>query len=127
MERYAGIVIKMKIKIIVTVMAISLLLVLSGCGPSLDEFAKCVTKSGMSLYGTYWCPHCQNMKKSFGNSLKYINYIECDDKHPKGNAEKCRQDGIEGYPTFIFGDGMRLSGEMSLELIADKTKCKLPK
>ncbi|MFC1722811.1 hypothetical protein ACFL0V_01600 [Nanoarchaeota archaeon] len=113
-------------KTLLTITILVLLLLLPGCGPSLDDFAKCVTESGMTLYGTYWCPHCQNVKKSFGSSIQFINVIECDANGPDGNPEKCEKDGVQAYPTFIFGDGLRVEGELTLELIADKTGCTLP-
>ncbi len=115
-------------KIITTLFLITLLLFLTGCDkPNLDSFAKCVSESGMTIYGTYWCPHCQNVKKSFGSSIEYINNIECDENGPNGQPEKCIEAGIEGYPSFVFGDGMKIAGEMTLQNIADKTGCELPK
>ena len=33
---------------------------------------------------------------------------------------------IEGYPTWEFSDETRLSGEISLEKLAEKTSCLLP-
>ncbi len=111
---------------ILTLLAVSV--ILSGCGnPNLDNFAKCVTKSGMTFYGAYWCPHCANVKKAFGSSFQYINYVECDDNGPNGNSQKCQQAGVDAFPYFIFGDGMRHAGELSLSLIAEKTGCELPK
>ena len=119
----------MKKTISITIILLLASLAIAGCGPKADltEFAQCVTASGMELYGTYWCPHCQNVKKSFGSAFEHIDYTECDEKGPKGNSAKCEAEGIKGYPTFIFGDGMRIEGEMSLGLIADKTGCELPK
>ncbi|HII71633.1 TPA: hypothetical protein HA265_02655 [Candidatus Woesearchaeota archaeon] len=103
------------------------LLLFSGCSsPNLDDFAKCVNSTGMKMYGTFWCPHCQNVKKSFGTSFEFIDYTECDEGGPKGNPLKCQYADVKGYPTFIFGDGMRIEGEMSIGLIADKTGCELP-
>ncbi len=107
---------------------ISLMLLLPACtSKNLDLFAQCVSKSGMVLYGTYWCPHCANVKKAFGSSLKYINYVECDDKGPNGQHAKCQMDGVDAYPAFIFGDGQIVKGELPLEVVAEKTGCELPK
>jgi len=39
-----------------------------GSGPGktdYSEFAKCLTQKGAKMYGTFWCPHCQNQKKEF--------------------------------------------------------------
>jgi len=99
----------------------------SACGTAqksakYDDFAECVTDSGAVFYGTLWCPHCKKQKTLFGDAISKINFVDCD-------AEKdlCRQKGITSYPTWIFGDGSRRSGTQSLENIAKKTNCPLPK
>lgn len=117
----------MKKTIAITIILLMFSLALAGCSkPNLDNFAKCVSESGMTMYGTYWCPHCVNVKKSFGSSFQYINYVECDANGPKGDPNSCETAGVKGYPTFIFGDGMPLSGELTHQVFADKTGCELP-
>jgi len=32
-----------------------------------DDFAKCLTQNGVKFYGTYWCPHCNNQKRTLKN------------------------------------------------------------
>lgn len=91
----------------------------------LDGFAECLKSSGTEFYGTFWCPHCQSQKKMFGSSKQYLPYIECANKDGSQN-DLCKEKGIEGYPTWIFSDGSRLSGEQSLETLAGKTQCLLP-
>ena len=56
----------------------------------LDNFAQCLTNANLTMYGTEWCSHCQNQKKLFGKSFKYINYIDCDRK-----SEICSQKSHE--------------------------------
>ena len=73
-----------------------------------DDFAKCLSSKGAVMYGAYWCPHCQNEKKAFGDSFRLINYVECTEETSKCLAEK-----INGYPIWIFPDGKRLEGEQS--------------
>ena len=39
-------------------------------GPGLaptDALAQCLTAKGVKMYGAYWCSHCQNQKKAFGD------------------------------------------------------------
>lgn len=91
-----------------------------------EEFAQCVTDSGATMYGTYWCGHCKAQKEAFGDSFDKINYVECAIPNVQGQTEECRDAGIEGYPTWVFGDGSRVSGEMTLGRIAELTGCKLP-
>ena len=62
-----------------------------------DEFAKCLTQKGAVMYGAVWCPHCIEQKAAFGDSFKYINYVECPD-----NTQLCIDKGISGYPTWII-------------------------
>lgn len=92
----------------------------------LDSFAQCLTENGAKFYGTFWCSHCQNQKDSFGSSMKYINYIECSTLDGRGQTDICKEAGIDGYPTWEFADGSRLSGELPLEVLAEKTSCQLP-
>jgi hypothetical protein len=61
-----------------------------------DAFAKCLTEKGFTLYGAEWCENCKIQKDVFGESFKYIKYVEC----PK-NTELCLDVGIQGYPTWI--------------------------
>lgn len=91
----------------------------------LDSFAKCIKNSGAKLYGASWCPHCQNQKALFEKSAKYLPYVECSVSGGQGINSICQEAKIEGYPTWVFADGSRESGELSLEKLAEKTSCKL--
>jgi hypothetical protein len=115
-------------KAIITVFLILTILFTAGCGQSKDysDFAKCLTSNNMTMYGAYWCPHCNAVKKEFGDAFKFISYVECDANGPMGDPDRCLKAGIEYYPSFIFGDGQKLFGEVSFEIMADKTGCKLP-
>jgi hypothetical protein len=90
-----------------------------------DDFAQCLTQDGVKMYGAWWCPHCQNQKKLFGNSFEYLTYVECSTASKSMN-QTCKDDGIEGYPTWALGDGTRLSGEQSLQTLSEKSGCELP-
>ncbi len=91
----------------------------------LDGFAQCLSSSGAKFYGAFWCSHCQSQKKMFGSSSQYLPYIECSSVDGK-QLDICKNDGIEGYPTWVFKDGSKLSGELSLETLSEKTSCPLP-
>jgi len=86
-----------------------------------DFFAKCLSEKGVTMYGSYWCNHCQNQKKIFGDSFKYINYVECTE-----NQDLCREKGIEGYPTWIINDE-KYPGEQSIQKLSQLTGCKILK
>jgi len=90
-----------------------------------DEFAKCLTDNGAKMYGAFWCSHCQSQKKSFGDSFKHINYIECSTPDGQGQTPECIEAGIQGYPTWEFLTGERMSGEVSFKVLSEKTGCQL--
>jgi hypothetical protein len=98
----------------------------SDAGPGLyDDFAQCLTDSGAKMYGAYWCPHCANQKETFGNSFKHVDYIECDPRGNDANPVACESAGIQGYPTWIFADGERASGSLTLRELAFRSGCVL--
>ncbi len=84
-----------------------------------DDFAKCLTEKGATMYGTEWCPHCQNQKKEFGKSVQYIDYVDCD-----LNKNECLKAGVKGYPTWKI-DGENYPGEQPLYRLASLTGCSL--
>lgn len=90
-----------------------------------DAFAKCLTDKGIKLYGAYWCGHCKNQKEMFGESLKYVNYIECAKEGGQGQAEVCEQEGISGYPTWQFANGRKEGGEKTLDKLSEISGCAL--
>jgi hypothetical protein len=112
----------------VVIFAICALVILSGCGEKKDysDFAKCLTKNNLRMFGAYWCPHCTSVKESFGNAFAYINYTECDGGVPDGNPDVCRAEGIEYMPTFKFRDNTKLIGEVGFDILSSKTGCPLP-
>lgn len=91
-----------------------------------DEFAKCLKDKGATFYGAFWCPHCQNQKKLFGTSKKYIPYVECSTPDGKGQTDTCKAKKVSGYPTWVFADGTTQEGEMTFDQLAQKTGCTLP-
>jgi thiol-disulfide isomerase/thioredoxin len=92
----------------------------------LDGFAQCIKNSGATFYGAFWCPHCKAQKEAFGSSVKYLPYVECSLPDGNGQTTICQNKKIEGYPTWEFTDGSRLTGEVALDKLAEKTKCQLP-
>lgn len=87
-----------------------------------DELAQCLTESGTKMYGAFWCGHCNAQKEAFGKSWNYVKYIECSTETGQQN-QVCAEAGIEGYPTWEFGDGSRLSGKLSFEKLKSKSGC----
>ena len=94
----------------------------SGPGPA-DALAQCLTEKGAKMYGAYWCPHCQEQKKKFAASWKYVTYVECSLPGGRGQTKACDDANIEGYPTWEFGDGKRLGGVRTFNELAEATGC----
>jgi len=90
---------------------------------TLDDFNKCLAAKGAVMYGAYWCPHCQNQKKTLGDS-KYIPYIECAQDGENAQPEKCEAAGISGYPTWQIA-GNLYPGEKTLQELSQLTGCKI--
>ncbi|RMD67743.1 hypothetical protein D6817_00650 [Candidatus Pacearchaeota archaeon] len=91
-----------------------------------DEFAKCLTDKGVTMYGAYWCPHCARQKEMFGSSWKYVNYVECDPRGNNAKPELCREKGVQGFPTWEFPNGEIVSGETPLRELSFRSGCPLP-
>lgn len=84
------------------------------------ELSKFLKEKGVTMYGAFWCPHCQRQKEMFGREAwDIMNYVECDRRGMNGNAAMCLKDGVDGFPTFKYKNGKELAGgEMPLERIA---------
>lgn len=90
-------------------------------GGTFDVFARCLAEKKITMYGADWCPHCQNEKKAFGDSFRFVPYVECP-QYPN----RCLAAGIKGYPTWIFPGGKKLEGEQGLQKLSAESGCSLP-
>jgi len=84
-----------------------------------DNFAKCLSQKGVVMYGAEWCTHCKNQKAMFGDSFKYVTYIECTT-----NEATCSAAGVSGYPTWVI-NGKAYPGEQTLQSLSTLTGCPL--
>lgn len=111
----------------VVIILASIFLVKNSNKPSkYDGFASCLGEKGAKFYGAFWCPHCRSQKDLFGKSAKNLPYIECSTPDGNSQLKVCTEATIESYPTWVFGDGSKENGELTLEKLAEKTSCKLP-
>jgi uncharacterized membrane protein len=90
------------------------------------EFCDCVTFAGWRFYGREGCMWCEKQKMIFGESIKYIIFIDCL-KVP----DTCKQLNIEGFPTWIrFSDDgeelQRYKGYSTLKNLAEISHCSIP-
>lgn len=117
----------LKIAIIAVIAASAIFLLVQNAlqpGP-FDGFAQCLKDKGAIFYGAFWCPHCQNQKKMFGRSERLLPYVECSTANGQGVLPVCRDAKITGYPTWVFPDQSRESGEIPLETLAERSGCSL--
>jgi hypothetical protein len=92
----------------------------------MDAFAQCLGAKGAKMYGAYWCPHCADQKEMFGSSFQYAPYVECGIKGSHAEAQVCVDAGVKHFPTWVFGDGVRVEGAHPLEFLGEATGCPLP-
>ena len=83
-----------------------------------DDFAKCLGAKAV-MYGSETCPHCKNQKALFGNSFKYINYVECG-----ANPQACTNAGVQSIPMWVIGN-TTLIGEQALTKLSAESGCPL--
>ncbi|HLD78825.1 MAG TPA: hypothetical protein VJB16_07390, partial [archaeon] len=74
-----------------------------------DALAQCLAESGAVMYGTDWCQYCQAQKQRFGQSFRYVAYVNCD-----ASLAACDAAGVSGYPTWTFPTGESLTGVQEL-------------
>ncbi|MDR7416893.1 MAG: vitamin K epoxide reductase family protein [Armatimonadota bacterium] len=82
-----------------------------------EGLARHLAASGAKFYGAYWCPHCAEQKRMFGEAARYLPYVECDPRSPEGNPRACEAAGVRAYPTWIIR-GRRYEGVIPLEELA---------
>lgn len=91
-----------------------------------DALATCLKERGAVFYGAFWCGHCKNQKTMFGKSASLLPYVECSSTDGQQQLQACKDKNIGTYPTWVFADGTRESGEISLKDLSEKTGCTLP-
>lgn len=110
------------------VLAALLLVPACSAQSKMDDFAKCLANKNATMYGAYWCPHCNDQKDEFKDSLKYIHYVECaiPGKPMNQQTDACKAANIQRYPTWIFADGERVEAILPLDKLAEKAGCPAP-
>ncbi len=88
---------------------------------SLDAFAQCLSDRGAVMYGTYSCSFCRKQKQLFGDSFRFISYVECTQE-----PDRCVADGIDVTPIWLFPNEKKAIGLQSFEALAAETGCSLP-
>ena len=99
-----------------------------GAAGNVAGFGRCLRSKGAVFYGTSWCPHCQKQREMLGDAMDSVKYVECSENGERGaTTAACKKADVDSYPTWIFADGSRANGRQSLEDLAAKTGCELPR
>lgn len=85
--------------------------------------ASCIAGSGAMLYGASWCGQCRKQLAAFGAGAGSLPYVECSIDGTRKTARACVNAGIKGYPTWVFADGQRHAGVMSVKALAAAAGC----
>jgi glutaredoxin len=107
------------ITIISFILLVGFLYLIFGNKKDKTNLAVCLKDKGAKFYGASWCPHCKNQKALFSNPQD-LPYIECTDAD---NKKECQEAGVTGYPTWIFADGKKVSGELSIAQLKQYANC----
>ncbi len=82
------------------------------------QLANHLDETGATMYGAYWCPHCNDQKELFGAAIDQIPYVECAADGENAQPQLCQEKGIQGYPTWEIG-GEFYPGTKDLETLAE--------
>jgi len=88
-----------------------------GEGGKYDKLAKCLTDKGIVMYGLSTCPHCLEQKELFGDSFKYVTYVECSEQQ-----SLCTAKGVQYVPAWEI-DGKIEVGTKPLDELARIAGC----
>jgi uncharacterized membrane protein/glutaredoxin len=85
------------------------------------ELARHLRAEGAVMYGAYWCPHCTEQKKLFGDAAAEVPYVECAKDGVNGRPDLCEKAGVKAFPTWVMGTERR-EGVQSLSALAAFSK-----
>lgn len=81
-----------------------------------DSVAKCIGEKSV-VYIQNGCIHCIRQEQLFGESFKFLSYVNCTE-----NWNRCTAAGIEGTPTWIINN-QRYIGYQDLSKLQELTGC----
>ncbi|MFH1622897.1 MAG: hypothetical protein ABIA12_00025 [Candidatus Aenigmatarchaeota archaeon] len=84
-----------------------------------NGLAKCLTEKGVVMYGLKTCPHCVEQKELFGESFKYVTYVECSDQQAL-----CTEKGVQFVPAWDIGGKIDV-GLRPLDELAAAAGCEI--
>ncbi|MEK6969161.1 MAG: hypothetical protein AABW48_01910 [Nanoarchaeota archaeon] len=93
-------------------------------------FAECLVDKKAELYTAAGCSYCEKQKDLFEEEAWEIlqpNVIDCGslkDIFVGKQAQKCIDQRIIGFPTWVFGDGKKAMGYLDFEQLEKYSGCK---
>ncbi len=84
-----------------------------------DDFAQCLSEKGVVMYGSSQCGWCKQQMELFGDSFKYIEYVDCS-----GMNSVCVAENIRSIPTWKIGDET-VVGMQQLSKLSEISGCPL--
>lgn len=91
----------------------------------LVAFAKALQTSGTTMYGAIWCKFCNEQKALFEDGADFVPFVEVTNADRTPN-QIATDENITSYPTWVFPDGSRLTGVVSLATLAQKAGITIP-
>ena len=90
----------------------------------LGALAKCLTEKGVQFFGTHWCPFCTQQKEMFGETARYLPYIECaPDRATSEEIAMCEAANVRGVPHWRFPDQRQIERIMSIQSLIEYSGC----
>ena len=91
-----------------------------------DKFVICLKSSGAKLYGDYANSDTLKQMSFLGDSYQMLIdtniYIECNRYGYNPKTDKCKEEGITGYPTWVI-KGNKYAGIQGLNKLSSLTGC----
>ncbi|MCP9877612.1 thioredoxin [Cyanobium sp. A2C-AMD] len=93
--------------------------VISASSPAKIALSEHLSSVGARVFTAYWCPHCHDQKEAFGKeAAAKLLVIECAEDGANSQAQLCKQQGVQGYPSWQI-KGVVDSGVKPLNTLAD--------
>lgn len=100
--------------IVLLILLIAFIVISNKGGETSEDVAKCIGEKSI-LYVQNGCPHCRTQEEMFGENLKYLNIIICNE-----NWEACQN--ILGTPSWEI-NGKLIESVQSIEKLQELTGC----
>lgn len=88
-----------------------------------DKLAKCLSDQGTVMYGAEFSEFSREQVDLFGDSIRFLNHVECRVPGTEQQTQLCISKKIPGYPTWFFANGEKIGGVKTLEELAEISGC----